>query len=115
MSDVVIYHNPRCSKSRAALDLIREVGIEPRIIDYLSVGWTVEQLSGLARRAGLPVSAFLRAGEPVALDLGLTAETPEPVLLQAMADHPALVERAIVETARGVVIARPVERVRELL
>ena len=116
MSEVVIYHNPMCSKSQRALELIRQAGIEPEVVPYLDVGWTAEQLRELATRAGLTVRALLRAGEPLAAEFGLLDEgLDDDRLLAAMVDHPGLVERAIVATPKGVVLARPPERVSEVL
>lgn len=116
MSDVTIFHNPQCSTSRQTLEIIREAGIEPTIVLYKEVGWTVGQLQRLADRAGVPVSAFLRAKEPLAHDLGLTGpDISEEAVTQAMIAHPNLVERPLVESPKGVVMARPTERVREIL
>ena len=116
MSDVTIFHNPQCSTSRKTLEIIREAGIEPEIRLYKENGWTADQLKGLAARAGVPVSAFLRAKEPLAQDLGLTGpDVAETALLKAMVEHPILVDRPIVATPKGVVLARPQERVREVL
>ena len=116
MSDVTIFHNPLCSTSRKTLEIIREAGIEPEIVLYKDTGWTADRLKGLADRAGVPVAAFLRAKAPLAVELGLTAsEISEAALLKAMVEHPILVERPIVATPKGVVLARPQERVREVL
>lgn len=113
---VTIYHNPMCSKSRRALELIREAGIEPEIVTYLDRGWTPEQLRDLATRAGMPIRAFLRTGEPLAAELGLLDEAVgDDCLIAAMVEHPILVERAIVATDQGVVLARPPERVGEVI
>lgn len=116
MSDVTVFHNPQCSTSRKTVEIIRETGIEPRIVLYKEVGWTGEQLKDLAGRAGVPVAAFLRAKEPLAQELGLTGpDVSEPTLLAAMVDHPILVERPIVVTPKGVILARPQDRVRDIL
>ena len=116
MSQVTIYHNPKCSTSRKALEMIREAGIEPEIVLYKDTGWTAEKIKALADRAGVPVSSFLRAKEPLAHDLGLTApDVSEAALLKAMVEHPVLVERPIVASHRGVILGRPVERVRDVL
>ena len=115
MSDVPItlFHNPRCSKSRAALELIRERGIEPEIVLYLQTGWTEARLRGLLKRMNRSARDILRTGESEAAVLGTNAS--EAVILAAMVAHPILVERPIVETPLGVVVARPVERVFEVL
>ena len=116
MSDVTIFHTPQCSTSRQTLEIIREAGVEPTIVLHKEVGWTADQLQRLAGRAGVPVSAFLRAKEPLAQELGLTGpEVSEDTVTRAMVEHPNLVERPLVESPRGVVMARPKERVREIL
>jgi len=116
VSQVTIYHNPKCSTSRKALEMIRGTGIEPEVVLYKETGWTADQIKALANRAGVPVSTLLRAKEPLAQDLGLTApDISEAALLKAMVEHPVLVERPIVATDRGVVLARPAERVIEIL
>ena len=116
MSDVTIFHNPQCSTSRKTLELIREAGVEPEIVLYKETGWTADGLKALAQSAGVPVAAFLRAKEPLAEDLGLRdPDVSEAALLKAMTEHPILVERPIVATPKGVVLARPQERVKEVL
>lgn len=110
---VTVFHNPDCSKSRAALDLIRAQGIEPEIVLYRETGWTAERLRGLLDRMGVGPRDLLRANEAEAAVLGTGAS--DEVLIAAMVAHPILVERPIVETALGVVVARPVERVFEVL
>jgi len=116
VSQVTIYHNPKCSTSRKALEMIRGTGIEPEVVLYKETGWTADQIKALADRAGVPVSTLLRAKEPLAHDLGLTApDISEAALLKAMVEHPVLVERPIVASDKGVVLGRPVERVKEIL
>lgn len=114
--DVTLYHNPNCSKSRRALEILAEAGIQPMVVAYETTGWTAGLLTDLAAHAGLPLSAFLRAGEPVAIDLGLADDgVSDDDLLAAMIAHPLLVERPIAASAKGVVIARPPERVLEVV
>lgn len=110
---VTLFHNPDCSKSRAALDLIRAQGIEPEIVLYRDIGWTEDRLRGLLARMGLGPRDVLRTNEAEAAVLGTNAS--DDVLIAAMVAHPVLVERPIVETPLGVVVARPVERVFEVL
>lgn len=110
---VTVFHNPRCSKSRAAVDLIRDRGIEPEIVLYLQTGWTEARLRGLLDRMGVEPRAVLRTGEREAAALGPDATDTE--ILAAMIAHPILVERPIVETPKGVVLGRPTERVLEVL
>jgi len=114
--DVTIYHNPRCSTSRATLALIREAGIEPRIIEYLKDPPSRAELADLVARMGVPVRSVLRAKEDLAGELGLRDRgIGDDALLDAMAASPILIERPIVVTAKGVRLGRPPEAVREVL
>ncbi|MEW6537431.1 MAG: arsenate reductase (glutaredoxin) [Pseudomonadota bacterium] len=111
---IVLYHNPKCSTSRNALALLREQGVEPTVVEYLKTGWDRETLEQLASRTGLGLSGLLRRKEAdakVLLDTGADDEA----ILAATIDQPILIERAIVETDKGAVIGRPVERVLEVL
>ncbi|MGP6086489.1 arsenate reductase (glutaredoxin) [Antarctobacter jejuensis] len=113
---VVIFHNPNCSKSRAALDLIRETGAEPVVVPYLKTGWTKPQLQALFAVAGITAREALRTARGQAKDLGLLEDgIPEAAILDAMVAHPELVERPIVCSAKGVRLCRPPELVRDLL
>lgn len=109
-----IYHNARCSNSRGALELIREAGIEPTIIDYLVHPPTHDQLRELIRRAGITVRDAIRTKEPVYGQLGLDSAGDE-ALLDAMVAHPVLINRPFVVTQRGVRLCRPPGLVREIL
>lgn len=109
-----IYHNARCSNSRGALELIREAGIEPTIIDYLVHPPTHDQLRELIRRAGITVRDAIRTKEPVYEQLGLDSAGDE-ALLDAMVAHPVLINRPFVVTQRGVRLCRPPGLVREIL
>lgn len=110
-----IYHNPRCSKSRQALAHLREHDIEPQIIPYLDTPPTVGELRELLASAGVSVHDAIRTKEPEYTGLGLSPDTPEDELLEAMARHPRLIERPIVVTERGVRIARPTGLIDEII
>lgn len=111
----VIWHNPRCSKSREALAILQDAaGIEVEIYDYLKTPPSRERLDALYERAGLTPHQGLRSGEQLAKDLDLAHVSGEAVL-DAMASDPILIERPIVETDKGVRLGRPPERVREIL
>jgi arsenate reductase len=113
--DVIIYHNPRCSKSRATLELLRDRGVEPLIIHYLDTPPAADRLAELAARLGLEARGMLRTGEPLWVSLGLDAATASPELLfQTMAEHPALIQRPIVVVGDRARIGRPPEAVLEL-
>lgn len=111
-----IFHNPRCGTSRNALAMIRATGREPEIVDYVQTGWTAERLGDLLARMGLTPRDVLRAKEDKARELGLVEPgVGDQALLHAMVAHPILVERPIVESPLGVVMARPSERVFQVL
>ena len=109
-----IYHNARCGNSRGALEMIREAGIEPTIIDYLVHPPTEDQLRELVRRAGITVRDAIRDKEPVFAELGLEG-AGDDALLAAMVAHPVLINRPFVVTQRGVRLCRPPGLVREIL
>lgn len=111
-----IFHNPRCSKSRAALERLREAGIEPEVIEYLKQPYTKLQLTELISRAGLSVRDIIRTSEAKYKELGLNRDDcSDDELLNAMVEHPVLVNRPIVVTDKGVRLGRPVERIDEIL
>jgi arsenate reductase len=113
---ITIYHNPACGTSRNTLALIREAGHAPTVVEYLKAGWTKETLRDLAARAGVPIRALMRTRGTPAEALGLTDPTAsDEAILEAMVEHPILVERPIVATPTGVRLCRPVESVREIL
>ena len=111
-----IYHNPRCSTSRNALALMRAAGIEPTVVEYLKHPPSKARLKQLIRDAGLGVREAMRSREPVYDELGLDDPAlGDEALLAAMVANPVLIQRPIVETAKGVRLCRPVESVREIL
>jgi arsenate reductase len=118
MSDfpVTIYHNPACTTSRKTLALIEEAGYAPTVVDYLKTGWTRPLLKDLLGKLGMSARDLLRVRGTPAEDLGLTKPgAPENKILDAMIAHPILVERPIVVTPKGARLARPQEKVLEIL
>ncbi|MBN8967874.1 MAG: arsenate reductase (glutaredoxin) [Rhizobiales bacterium] len=116
MSDVTIFHNPHCGTSRTTLGLIRDAGIEPRIVEYLKTPPTRAELADLLKRAGLRPRDAIRAKESLYRDLKLDdPATTDDALLDAMAAHPILIERPLVVTAKGVRLCRPADLVKDLL
>lgn len=116
MTETCLYHNPRCSKSRGALQLLHEHGIAPAIVPYLDQPPGVEQIRALLAMLGLPARALLRSGEADCATLGLSdAALSDDALIAAMASHPRLIERPIFVHRGRAVIGRPPERVLELL
>ena len=111
---VTIWHNPRCSKSRGALELLGEMGVEPTVVRYLEDVPTRAQLEDVLRLLGTDdPRAIVRTGERVYRELGLASADRE-ALLDALAEHPVLIERPIVVAGDRAVVGRPPERVREL-
>jgi len=113
-NDVTIYHNPRCSNSRGALELIRAAGIAPTIIEYLTTPPSRAELADLLRRAGLTPRQAVRTKEALYRELKLD-DADDGTLLDAMISHPVLIERPLVVTLKGVRLCRPPERVLDLL
>lgn len=109
-----IWHNPKCSTSRNTLSLLKEAGAEVSVIEYLKTPPSREELQRLFDRAGMTAREGLRTKEPLAKELGL-AEAGEEAILDAMTANPILIERPLVETGKGVRLARPIEKVREIL
>ena len=114
--DVIIYHNPACGTSRNTLALIRNAGIEPHVIEYLKTPPSRPLLEQLIARAGITPRELLRQkGTPFA-ELGLGDESlPDEALVEAMMTHPALINRPLVVTERGVRLCRPSEDVLDIL
>jgi len=113
---VVIYHNPKCGTSRNALAMIRAAGYEPQVVEYLKVGWTEKTLKGLLGAMYARPRDILREKGTPAAELGLTdPDTKDADVLAAMVADPILVNRPIVTSPKGAVLARPSERVYEIL
>jgi arsenate reductase (glutaredoxin) len=113
-SSTVIYHNPRCGTSRKTLELLRDNGIEPEVVEYLKTPPSRAELSKMIRAAGIDVRAAVRKRESLYAELDL-ADASDDQLLDAMAEHPILIERPFVVTPKGTRLARPVDIVREVL
>ena len=114
MNTVTLYHNPRCSTSRNALAMLRERGIEPTIVEYLQTPLDGSQLQALAAATGEPLQGLLRSKEPLYAELDLAHATDEAIL-QALVAHPILFNRPVVQNARGARVARPIERMLEIV
>ena len=116
MSEVLIYHNPDCGTSRNTLAMIRNAGIEPRVIEYLRDPPSREQLRTMIAAAGLTIRAALREKGTPYHQLGLgDPELSDDALLDAMMAHPILINRPFVMTSQGTRLCRPSEVVLEIL
>ena len=114
--DIVIYHNPACGTSRNTLALLREKGLEPKVVEYLKAGWTRDQLVALTAKMGVPAREILRERGTKAVELGLTdPATSDEAIIAAMILDPILVNRPIVSTPKGAALCRPAELVLGLL
>ena len=111
----IIWHNPRCSKSREALKLLEENGIDARIYKYLEEKPSVLELKGLLEALGLDARALMRTKEDLYKELGLAKIEDEDKLIEAMHNHPKLIERPIVIKDSKAIIGRPPKLVLELV
>jgi arsenate reductase len=113
---IVIHHNPACGTSRNVLEIIRNFVGEPTVIEYLDTGWTKPQLLALFAIADITPREALRTSKSPAEELGLTdPSVTDEALLDAMVEHPVLVNRPIVCTPKGAALCRPSEKVFDLL
>ena len=111
-----IYHNPMCGTSRKTLEILRDSGADVWIHEYLKTPPTRDELKQLYDRAGITAREGLRAKEPLADELGLNRPgVTDDEVLDAMIEHPILINRPLVETEKGVRLCRPQDRVREIL
>ncbi|MBA4113694.1 MAG: arsenate reductase (glutaredoxin) [Verminephrobacter sp.] len=116
MSTITIYHNPRCGTSRNTLAMIRESGVEPEVIEYLKTPPSRETLQALAAATGQPVRELVRSKEALFTELGLDAPgVTDAQLIDAMLQHPILINRPIVVTPLGTRLCRPSEQVLDIL
>ncbi|HEY0841019.1 MAG TPA: arsenate reductase (glutaredoxin) [Vulgatibacter sp.] len=111
-----IYHNPKCSTSRRTLELLRDKGEEPEVIEYLKTPPSREEIVRLLSALGIGARQLLRRKEALAGELGLDdPSVGDERIVDAMAEHPVLIERPIVVTEKGARLCRPVETVLEIL
>jgi arsenate reductase len=112
---VTIYHNPRCSKSRQTLELLRQQGLAPQVVEYLKTPPSRDELKDILAKLNLQPRQLMRTKENLYKELGL--EDPSlsaDALIQAMADHPKLIERPIVLARGKAALGRPPESVLEI-
>ncbi|HEX2939687.1 MAG TPA: arsenate reductase (glutaredoxin) [Rhodopila sp.] len=115
-NETIIYHNPNCGTSRKVLGMLRDAGLEPRVVEYLKTPPTRAELTSLLQRMGMtPRQLLRRKGTPYE-ELGLDDPSlSDDALIDAILDHPILMERPVVVTPRGVRLCRPAETVAELI
>jgi arsenate reductase len=116
MSGVTIYHNPGCGTSRNTLELLRQKGVEPSVVEYMKAGWTRGQLEDLLARMQVGAHEILRVRGTNAAELGLTDPgVSDEAIIAAMIIEPVLVNRPIVVTPKGAALCRPAELVLGLI
>jgi arsenate reductase len=116
MTDLTLYHNPRCTKSRGALELLEARGLQPTVIRYLETPPSAAEITALLSKLKLSARQLLRTGEDEYKTLNLSdASLSDADLIAAMAAHPKLIERPILVVGDNAVIGRPPELILELL
>ncbi len=116
MHTIKIYHNPRCSKSRATLTLLKEHDVNPEIIHYLESPPTSEELKDLLQKLGMDIRELIRTSEPEYCELGLDDKSmSELIVFDIICKHPKLIERPIVVKGDQAIVGRPPENVLALL
>ncbi len=115
MSRVKIYHNPRCSKSRNAVALLQEQGIEAEVVKYLDTPPTKEELKEILSMLGISARELMRTKEAIYKEMGLKDVEDEEALIDAMVANPKLIERPIVIKEGKAAIGRPIENIIALL
>jgi arsenate reductase (glutaredoxin) len=108
---IEIYHNPRCTKSRATLALLHERGLAPTVIEYLQTPPTATQLRAVLRKLGIEPEALVRKGEDIFKSKYAGKSLSDAQWIEAMLQHPILIERPIVVIGEHAVIGRPPENV----
>ena len=115
MSKIQIWHNPRCGKSRDAIALLKEQGVEAEVVKYLETPPAKEELKTLLQMLGIEARALMRTKEGIYKTLNLKEETSEDKLIVAMVENPKLIERPIVIKDGKAAIGRPIDNITALL
>ncbi|HIO90720.1 MAG TPA: arsenate reductase (glutaredoxin) [Campylobacterales bacterium] len=115
MCKVEIWHNPRCSKSRATYELLQEKGVDIEVVEYLKTENSVEDIKNLLGMLDMKAKDLMRTKEDIFKELNLKEIEDEDLLIRAMVAHPKLIERPIVIKDAKAVIGRPIENVIELI
>ena len=115
MANVTIWHNPRCSKSRNAVTLLEEKGVEADVVKYLDTPPTKDELVAVLKMLGISARELMRTKEAIYKELNLKEETDEDKLIEAMVQNPKLIERPVVIKGGKAAIGRPIENIIDLL
>lgn len=115
MHDITIWHNPRCSKSRNAINLLEEKNINADVVKYLENSPSIEEIKNVLSLLGMGAKELMRKGESVYKELNLAEVNDEAKLIETMAQNPILIERPVIIRGNKAVIARPIENLEELL
>ena len=115
MSATTIYHNPRCSKSRITLALLKENRVNPTVVLYLDSPPDTKELKALLKKLGMTAAQLVRRSEEAYKASGLNKDSDEEEIIAAMVTHPKLIERPIVVKGSAAVLGRPPENVLELI
>ena len=115
MQNIQIWHNPKCSKSRAAIELLENKSINANVVKYLEQTPTKEQLKDVLSKLKISAKELLRTGEDVYKELNLKDINDEETLIEIMTKNPILIERPIIIKGDNAVIARPIENLEDLL
>ncbi len=112
---ITIYHNPRCSKSRQGIAYLEEKGISFDIIKYLDTPLSKEEISSILKKLNLPAMELVRTKEPIWKEVYASSPLSEEKIIEILAQNPKLIERPIVVHDHRAVIARPIEKIDEIL
>jgi len=115
MNNITIWHNPKCSKSRNAADLLEERGIHAEVVRYLETPPSMEEIKEVLKMLGISARELMRTKEAIYKELDLKNVEDEEKLIEAMAEYPKLIERPIVIKDGKAAIGRPIEKIIELI
>jgi arsenate reductase len=115
MQEITIWHNPKCSKSREAMEILQENKCEAEVVKYLEEKPDVKKIKAILKMLGIKPRELMRTKEDIYKELNLNNENSDEALIDAMAKHPKLIERPIIIKGERAIIGRPSERIAEFL
>lgn len=115
MQEITIWHNPKCSKSREAMEILEGNSHKPEIVKYLEETPNENQIRTILKMLGIAPRELMRTKEDIYKELNLQNELDDDALIRAMANHPKLIERPIIIKGNRAIIGRPVEKITEFL